>query len=297
MAAVGHTGGGRRAPADAGGPGPVAAASKLSVGRGGMGIVGTALIYLLVVTVVAAAFFGVAALVFGRGEELAPLAARRHPHPAARRTAIRGEDIRELRFPQAVRGYRMTEVDWVLDRLAEEIDRLTQRARRARRRRVASRASPERVHVTGGSSSPLPVDVNAPAEVVWHTVTDWPGQGEWMLGTRVEVDGRRRRPPPRRAAAGRHRGRGPSASPTPWRSSSGSRRGGASCATPARSCAATACSRWCRSARIGPGSSGRSCWTCRWARSGRWAGRVVEPVFRLGDRASLRAMARRCERG
>ena len=35
----------------------------------------------------------------------------------------------------------------------------------------------------------VPVDVNAPAEAVWHTVTDWPGQGEWMLGTRVEVDG------------------------------------------------------------------------------------------------------------
>ncbi len=35
----------------------------------------------------------------------------------------------------------------------------------------------------------VPVDVNAPAEAVWETVTDWPGQGEWMLGTRVEVDG------------------------------------------------------------------------------------------------------------
>ena len=46
-----------------------------------------------------------------------------------------------------------------------------------------------------GSSAPrraeltVPVDVNAPAEAVWRTVTDWPGQGEWMLGTRVEVDG------------------------------------------------------------------------------------------------------------
>lgn len=35
----------------------------------------------------------------------------------------------------------------------------------------------------------VPVDVEAPAEAVWQTVTDWPGQGEWMLGTRVEVDG------------------------------------------------------------------------------------------------------------
>jgi DivIVA domain-containing protein len=124
VAAVGHTRGGRRAPADAGGAGPVAAA-ELSVGRGGMGIVGTALLYLLVVTVVAAAFFGVAALVFGRGEELAPLAPDATPTRLPSH-GIRGEDIRELRFPQAVRGYRMTEVDWVLDRLAEEIERLTQ---------------------------------------------------------------------------------------------------------------------------------------------------------------------------
>jgi Polyketide cyclase / dehydrase and lipid transport len=39
------------------------------------------------------------------------------------------------------------------------------------------------------------VEVGAPAEVVWQTVTDWAGQGEWMLGTRVRPtsggDGRR----------------------------------------------------------------------------------------------------------
>ncbi len=85
---------------------------------------GTALLYLLVVALVAAAFFGVAALLFGRGEELAPLAPDATPTRLPAQD-IRGEDIRELRFPQAVRGYRMTEVDWVLDRLAEEIERLT----------------------------------------------------------------------------------------------------------------------------------------------------------------------------
>jgi Polyketide cyclase / dehydrase and lipid transport len=35
----------------------------------------------------------------------------------------------------------------------------------------------------------VPVDVNAPVEAVWRTVTDWPGQGEWIIGTRVEVEG------------------------------------------------------------------------------------------------------------
>jgi DivIVA domain-containing protein len=84
--------------------------------------VGTALIYLLVVAAVGAALFGLAALVFGRGEELAPLPPGATPTrlPAGE---IDGDDVRELRFQQAVRGYRMDEVDWVLDRLAEQLDR------------------------------------------------------------------------------------------------------------------------------------------------------------------------------
>jgi DivIVA domain-containing protein len=85
--------------------------------------VGTALIYLLVVVAVAAAVFGLSAAVFGRGEELAPLA------PGATPTRlpigeVAGDDVRTLRFPQAVRGYRMAEVDWVLARLADELDRI-----------------------------------------------------------------------------------------------------------------------------------------------------------------------------
>jgi DivIVA domain-containing protein len=84
--------------------------------------VGTALIYLMVVAAVAAVFFGVAAVVFGRGEELAPLPPGATPTrlPAGE---LDGEDVRELRFQQALRGYRMDEVDWVLDRLADELDR------------------------------------------------------------------------------------------------------------------------------------------------------------------------------
>jgi DivIVA domain-containing protein len=84
--------------------------------------VGTALIYLLVVAAVGAALFGLAALVFGRGEELAPLPPGATPTrlPAGE---IDGDDVRELRFQQALRGYRMDEVDWVLDRLADELDR------------------------------------------------------------------------------------------------------------------------------------------------------------------------------
>lgn len=87
-----------------------------------MNTVGTALIYLLVIAAVAAAVFGLSALVFGRGEELAPLPPGATPTrlPAAE---VHGRDVRDLRFQQVVRGYRMDEVDWALGRLADELDR------------------------------------------------------------------------------------------------------------------------------------------------------------------------------
>lgn len=83
---------------------------------------GTALIYLLVVAAVAAAVFGLAALLFGRGEELAPLPPGATPTrlPSGE---IHGADVRDLRFQQVLRGYRMDEVDWALGRLADELDR------------------------------------------------------------------------------------------------------------------------------------------------------------------------------
>jgi DivIVA domain-containing protein len=102
--------------------------------------VGTALIYLLVVVAVAAAVFGVAAAVFGRGEELAPLP----PGPTPSRLPdgeVAGDDVRALRFPQAVRGYRMAEVDWALDRLAAELDR-TAAERDHLRARLAESGAP-----------------------------------------------------------------------------------------------------------------------------------------------------------
>ena len=36
---------------------------------------------------------------------------------------------------------------------------------------------------------PVPVEVDAPADAVWDYVTEWERQGEWMLGTRVQVTG------------------------------------------------------------------------------------------------------------
>ena len=90
------------------------------------GNVGTVLIYLVVAVVVAAIVFLLASLVFGRGEELAALPRDATPTwlPSG---PITGGDLRAVRFAQVVRGYRMSEVDWVLQRVATELDRLQAR--------------------------------------------------------------------------------------------------------------------------------------------------------------------------
>jgi DivIVA domain-containing protein len=86
--------------------------------------VGTAVIYLLVMIGVAAVVFVAAALIFGRGEELAPLPPG-HTPTRLPFGEIAGDDVRAVRFQQVRRGYRMSEVDWVLERLAAELDRTT----------------------------------------------------------------------------------------------------------------------------------------------------------------------------
>lgn len=86
----------------------------------------TALIYLVVMLLVAAVVFLLAALVFGRGEELAPLAPGSSPTRLPAHT-VTGEDVRRVKFQLVLRGYKMSEVDWVMLRLGNEIDVLRAR--------------------------------------------------------------------------------------------------------------------------------------------------------------------------
>ncbi|GAA2811668.1 DivIVA domain-containing protein [Saccharopolyspora taberi] len=83
----------------------------------------SALIYLLVVLAVAAVVYLLASLVFGRGEELEALPPGSTPTrlPPA---DVEGSDVRALRFQQVLRGYKATEVDWALERVAGELDEL-----------------------------------------------------------------------------------------------------------------------------------------------------------------------------
>ena len=94
-----------------------------------------ALIYLIVMVAVAAVVFLLAALVFGRGEELAPLPPGVSPTRLPS-DDITADDVRELKFQQVFRGYKMTEVDWALQRLATEVETLRARVEELERDRA-----------------------------------------------------------------------------------------------------------------------------------------------------------------
>lgn len=83
----------------------------------------TVLQYLVIAAVIGLVVFGLVVFVFGRGEQLAPLSPRTSPTELPDHD-LSAQDVRKVRFAMALRGYRMSDVDWALDKLADQIDRL-----------------------------------------------------------------------------------------------------------------------------------------------------------------------------
>ena len=81
------------------------------------------LMYLVVLILVSAVLFGIASFIFGRGEQLPPLP-RSTTATVLPASGVTGADVDDLKFTQVLRGYKTSEVDWVLDRLGAEIDLL-----------------------------------------------------------------------------------------------------------------------------------------------------------------------------
>jgi DivIVA domain-containing protein len=81
------------------------------------------LLYLLVLVLVAAVLFVVGSIVFGRGEPLPPLP-RGTTATVLPASGVTRTDIDAVKFAQTLRGYKTSEVDWVLDRLGQEIESL-----------------------------------------------------------------------------------------------------------------------------------------------------------------------------
>ena len=80
---------------------------------------------------------GVAMVASGRGGSMPPA---HHDRPDLALPADRpigAEELRAVRFPLALRGYRMSEVDELLARLAREMEEETEEEMERRRRRDA----------------------------------------------------------------------------------------------------------------------------------------------------------------
>jgi DivIVA domain-containing protein len=92
----------------------------------------TFLTYLFGLVVASGLLFLLASFAFGRGEELAPMPPDGTPVELPDDGPVRGDDVRDLRLSVVLRGYRMAEVDWVLDRLASQLDDRDQEIARLR---------------------------------------------------------------------------------------------------------------------------------------------------------------------
>lgn len=80
------------------------------------------LVYLLGLVAVVGVLFLVTSALFGRGEDLAPMPPDASPVALPENRPVSGRVVRGLRLPVVLRGYRMSDVDWVLDRLADQLD-------------------------------------------------------------------------------------------------------------------------------------------------------------------------------
>jgi DivIVA domain-containing protein len=81
------------------------------------------LIYLVVLILIAVVLFALGSVLFGRGEQLPPLP-RGTTATVLPASGLTAEDVDAVKFTQTLRGYQTGEVDWVLDRLAQELDSL-----------------------------------------------------------------------------------------------------------------------------------------------------------------------------
>jgi DivIVA domain-containing protein len=81
------------------------------------------LLYLVVLILVAVVLFALGSVLFGRGEPLPPLP-RATTATVLPASGVTGADVDAVKFTQTLRGYKTSEVDWVLDRLGQELDSL-----------------------------------------------------------------------------------------------------------------------------------------------------------------------------
>jgi DivIVA domain-containing protein len=80
------------------------------------------LVFVVGLLVVGGLLFLGASVLLGRGETQPPAEVGRSPVELPDDRPVTGDDVRALRISAAFRGYRMSEVDWLIDQLAQVLD-------------------------------------------------------------------------------------------------------------------------------------------------------------------------------
>jgi DivIVA domain-containing protein len=93
----------------------------LSAASGSIEGVTLVLLYLVVLVLIAIVLFALGSVLFGRGEDLPPLP-RDTTATVLPASGVTSADVDAVKFSQTLRGYKTSEVDWVLDRLGQELD-------------------------------------------------------------------------------------------------------------------------------------------------------------------------------
>jgi DivIVA domain-containing protein len=109
------------------------------------------LLYLVVLVLIAVVLFAVGSILFGRGEPLPPLP-RDTTATVLPASGVTSADVDAVKFTQTLRGYKTSEVDWVLDRLGQELDSL-----RGQLTTLRAAYGVEEEHVEGGAHA-LPAE-------------------------------------------------------------------------------------------------------------------------------------------
>jgi DivIVA domain-containing protein len=107
------------------------------------------LVFLIGLLVVGGLLFLGASLLLGRGESQPPAVPGRSPVELPDDRPVVAEDVRALRISVAARGYRMTEVDWLLDQFAQVLEE-----RDARIAALEARPADQRVLSHGATAAP-----------------------------------------------------------------------------------------------------------------------------------------------
>ena len=134
----------------------------MSAGSGSIEGVTLVLLYLVVLVLIAIVLFALGSVLFGRGEQLPPLP-RDTTATVLPASGVTGADVDAVKFSQTLRGYKTSEVDWVLDRLGAELDQLRGQLAAVQANQAGASEEIEPDPVEGGAHA-LPSEDRAPRD-------------------------------------------------------------------------------------------------------------------------------------